>query len=161
MIPVSSALTRPSVTSRVNAMTNLQRQPTIPNRWRTDFWTGPSYVRKYSSFQPFELEVPAVRAPLRTQRRGSQAEGMHSRSWTLLRGTLVNVRVKPAMDEQGSQSDEEPFQRDDVRQHGDEDPFGLQRVPKYAHEAERVARVLEHVDAEDNVVLLGFELDVL
>src|SRR6266516_4209863 len=34
------------------------------------------------------LELPAVRAPLRTQRRRPQAEGMYRRSRTLLRGTL-------------------------------------------------------------------------
>jgi hypothetical protein len=53
-IPVSSAVRKPSVSIRVSTTTARHGKPTMPNRRRTRFCTGPSYVRKYSTFQPLE-----------------------------------------------------------------------------------------------------------
>jgi hypothetical protein len=56
--------------ARVRPATSFQRQPTIPIRWRTDFWTGPSYARKCWTSQPPERACV------------SRDDGRRLREWT-------------------------------------------------------------------------------
>ena len=69
--------------------------------------------------------------------------------------------VEPATNRPGSQAHQETLERDDIRQFDHEHPLGLQRLPNNGEESERVAGVLENVDAEDDVVLRALELDPL
>ena len=58
------------------------------------------------------------------------------------------------------QANQEPLERDDVRQFDYEDPLGLQPLPNDREESEWVAGMFEDVDAKNNVVLRALDLDL-
>lgn len=69
--------------------------------------------------------------------------------------------VEPTVDRPGSETREETFERDDVRQHDDEDTLRLQCVPHCGKQTQGFAGVFEDVDAKNDVVLRTLDFDPL